>query len=108
MRITILAIIAALALAGCGRKGSLEVPGPAAAPMQARANMGNTVVLAPDQAEAPRRRGRSGADTASVDRRTTDIFDRNADAPETGDAIAEGPTAGSRVPRRRFLLDPLL
>ena len=103
-RIAVLVLVSLLAVAGCGRKGTLEVPGPAVAPvaMQPSASMGNTVVSGPSEPETPRRRA------ARVERRTEDILAANADAPETGDAIPEGPTTGAVVPRRRFILDFLL
>ena len=100
----LLAILAlALLATACGRKGGLEVPGGAMQPVE---GMGETVVLGPAEAAAPRRQAATRA--ARVERRTSDIIGANADAPETGDAIPEGPTAGAVVPRRRFLLDPLL
>ena len=66
--------------------------------------MGDTVVT--ESTEAPAlRRPRTAAE---AELRAADIRGANADAPETGDAVPEGPTVGATVPRRRFILDPLL
>ena len=111
----IVLLVTAIAIAGCGRKGGLEAPGltdglsatesqlAASRGLEPRARLGNTVVAEPRQ--APALRGTRGA--AEADLRAADIRGANADAPETGDAIPEGPTVGT-PPRRRFVLDPLL
>ena len=111
-----LALVAAIALVGCGRKGSLETP---SAPVLGNAliletntadrSLGDTVVT--DEGRAPvlrRNAGGTAFERAQPETVTADIRGDNADAPEPGDAIAEGPTTGDRVPRRRFILDPLL
>ena len=111
------ALAATLVLAGCtkdgfrlGRKGSLEVPGVSTnrqvgfagfdAP---EAGEGNAVVTRGERAPAL-----DDPIAAEARFRSADIRGDNADAPEAGDAIPEGPVAGERAPRRRFILDPLL
>ena len=111
-------LFAALALSvpsQCGRKGELVAPG-ADAPepvlsnlavsggLEPEARPGDTVVS--DTAEAPPLRGERGTEGAAL--RAADVRGGNADAPEAGDAIPEGPTAGAATPARRFILDPLL
>ena len=123
----IVLLVTAIAIAGCGRKGGLEAPGltdglpggvnggargsitateaqlAASRGLEPRARLGNTVVAEPRQ--APALRGPRGAAEANL--RAADIRGANADAPEAGDAIPEGPTVGT-PPQRRFVLDPLL
>ena len=108
-------LLLASALAGCGRKGGLEAPGmtdgitgteaqlAVSQGLQPRARLGNTVVSEPR--DAPALRGPRSQ--AEADLRAADIRGANADAPEPGDAIPEGPTVGE-PPRRPFVLDPLL
>ena len=111
-------LFAALALSvpsQCGRKGELVAPG-AEAPsntasniaisrgLEPTARMGDTVVTRPGS--APDLRRTRDSDAAQL--RAADIRGANADAPEVGDAIPEGPTVGSTTPNRRFVLDPLL
>lgn len=118
VRPLVVLVVLAVAVAGCGRKGGLEVPGrvdgftgtqaqlAASRGLEPRARLGNTVVAAP--AEAPPLRGtptQSGGEGAEL--RAADIRGANADAPEAGDAVPEGPTVGT-PPRRGFFLDPLL
>ena len=108
-------LLVATALAGCGRKGGLEVPGmtdgisgtdaqlAVSRGLAPQARLGNTVVAAPRA--APPLRSPRGANEAEF--RAADIRGANADAPEPGDAVPEGPTVGT-APQRRFVLDPLL
>ena len=115
VRPMVVLLVLVVAVAGCGRKGGLEVPGmtddisgtdaqlAVSRGLEPRARLGNTVVAEPR--EAPSLRGRRGEDAAEL--RASDIRGANADAPEPGDAIPEGPTVGA-PPRRGFLLDPLL
>lgn len=95
-------VCAGVALGGCGRKGSLEYPGTGLAP-QASQSMTDTTVRENDLAPRLGRR-------RDLDRRLAEqpVGPDNADAPEVGDAIPEGPGAGVAPQRRRFLLDFLL
>ena len=99
----VVAICLGIGLSGCGRKGSLEVPGPTVASPAMNASMTDTAVRENDLAP---RLGRRRA----LDRQLAEqpIGPNAADAPEVGDAIPEGPGTGAAVPRRRFLLDFLL
>ena len=112
----IVAVALTVNLAQCGRKGALEVPGEPGATvsgteaqiaasrgLEPTARAGDTVVESPGA--APALRGARGA--AAADLRAADIRGANADAPEPGDAIPEGPTTAAPE-RRGFLLDPLL
>ena len=115
VRPLVVVLVLAVVLAGCGRKGGLEAPGltdditgteaqlAVSRGLTRRARLGNTVVDAP-RAAPPLRRTRGEAE---ANLRAADVRGANADAPETGDAIPEGPTVGT-PPRRRFVLDPLL
>ena len=102
-------LVLALTIMGCGRKGSLEVPGPTVQTMQVDTTMGDTTVSGP--ARAPERRSRTartGIESVPGEIRASDTRGANADAPETGDVVPAGPTTGDVVPRRRFVLDFLL
>ena len=109
-------LVAVLLVAGCGRKASLETPddpvfGGFAVPSVRNADPRVADTLVEDSGRAPALRRATGAsafERVPGETVTADIRDDNADAPEIGDAVAEGPTAGERVPRRRFVLDPLL
>ena len=113
--VTLIALAATLLLAGCtqdgyfrlGRKGSLEVPN-AATPT-------TNVLRAPTAQEADvvvtegdRIPTLDDPLAPEAQFRAADVRDDNADAPEPGDAIPEGPISDERAPRRRFLLDFLL
>ena len=115
-------LFAALALSvpsQCGRKGGLVAPGAEATSPTASnlaisrgvepdAREGDTVVR--DAATAPPLRRDRDAEAARL--RASDVRGANADAPEPGDAVPDGPTVGSergeRGGERRFILDPLL
>ena len=99
----------------CGRKGELVAPGVEGADpvasnlaisrgLEPEARMGDTVVT--EAADAPSLQRPRGDEAATL--RAADVRGANADAPEVGDAVPEGPTAGAATPRRRFILDPLL
>ena len=108
MRIVTLAFLAfVLGLVGCGRKGSLEVPtGSVATTGPSRTDRVDVrEVDVREQERAPALGSRTVSD---VRVQTSDIRGRNADAPEPGDAIPEGPGVGASAPERRFILDPLL
>ena len=103
MRPTTLGLLIVCVVAtGCGRKGSLEVPtGSVAGSLPSSSDR----VDVREQERAPALASRTVSD---VRVQTSDVRGQNADAPEPGDAIPEGPGAGARVPKRRFILDPLL
>ena len=111
-RMLLIAPFVALTVVGCGRKGALDVPAStgAVAPVPAAPASG---IAATGTADTPVTDGAappllpSANETADRFRQRT-LAGEGADAPETGDAVPEGPMAGAVVPQRRFVLDPLL
>ena len=115
-RVRIIVMLAALAatllLSACtkdglrlGRKGSLEVPNATTTQQSVLpvAREGDAVV-----ADGERIPTLDDPIAPEAQLRSADIRGDNADAPEPGDAIPEGPIAGERAPNRRFILDFLL
>jgi len=110
LRILAVASLAALALAGCGRRGALEPPQASAAPT-APANAGRPEVktgrLLPDsiglgggQAEPEAEAVRAGDELSPGA-----IPPAGSEAPVT---TTKGAKRGYRIPKEPFLLDPLL
>ena len=114
--VLLVALAVTLTLAGCtkdgfrlGRKGSLEVPGT----VETRSDFSGFTspdaregsVVVTDGSRVP---PLDDPIAPGAEFRSADIRRDNADAPEAADAIPEGPVAGERAPRRRFILDFLL
>ena len=114
LALLVVALAALLAASACGRKGALEIPdapprpNPLTTALDAPEAAGDDTVVR-DTDEAPPLPGTIGPE---AELRAADVRGANADAPEPGDAVPEGPRQGdgsaARAGPRRFVLDPLL